>query len=247
MRRLDTDRCEDMFPSLTPSTRQGDPQAVRTAVQVLAFKAGTCRGGPFGLQDELQSKSRVRVMLCPSCGSENREGQRFCGHCGARLTASAGATVELDRNRTVVYLSAPVPESLVPAGERKTITALFADIKGSMDLIEDLDPDDARRIVDPALQVMIDAVRRYEGYVLQSTGDGIVATFGVPTAQEDHSHRALLAALDMQAVMKLSRMRLCGGVILRCIFALESIRATLCCARFRLIRSAPNIRRSGTR
>src|SRR3984893_12913412 len=142
-------------------------------------------------------------MLCPSCGSENREGQRFCGHCGARLTASAGATVELDRNRTVVYLSAPVPESLVPAGGRKTITALFADIKGSMDLIEDLDPDDARRIVDPALQVMIDAVRRYEGYVLQSTGDGIVATFGVPTAQEDHSHRALLAALDMQAVMKL--------------------------------------------
>ena len=142
-------------------------------------------------------------MLCPSCASENPEGQRFCGHCGARLTASAGATVELDHNRTVVDLSAPVPESLVPAGERKTITALFADIKGSMDLIEDLDADDARRIVDPALQVMIDAVRRYEGYVLQSTGDGIVATFGVPIAQEDHAHRALLAALDMQAVMKL--------------------------------------------
>jgi predicted ATPase/class 3 adenylate cyclase len=151
----------------------------------------------------LKSKPMSRVMLCPSCASENPEGQRFCGHCGARLTASAGATVELDRNQTVVDLSTPVPESLVPAGERKTITALFADIKGSMDLIESLDPDDARRIVDPALQVMIDAIRRYEGYVLQSTGDGIVATFGVPTAQEDHAHRALLAALDMQALMKL--------------------------------------------
>ena len=203
MRRLDTDRREDMFLSLTPSTRPGDPQTVQAAVQVLALKAGTCRGRPFGLQDELKSKYRFRLMLCPSCASENPEGQRFCGHCGARLTASVGATVELDRNRTVVDLSAPVPESLVPAGERKTITALFADIKGSMDLIEDLDPDDARRIVDPALQVMIDAVRRYEGYVLQSTGDGIVATFGVPIAQEDHAHRALLAALDMQAVMKL--------------------------------------------
>src|SRR5713226_9503774 len=105
MRRLDTDRREDMFLSLTPSTRPGDPQAVRAAVQVLALKAGTCRGRPFSLQDELKSKSRFRVMLCPSCASENRERQRFCGHCGARLTASAGATVELDRNRSVVDLS----------------------------------------------------------------------------------------------------------------------------------------------
>src|SRR6185369_10701138 len=83
-------------------------------------------------------------------------------------------------------------------GERKTITALFADLKGSTALIEDLDPEEARRIIDPALQVMIDAVHRYEGYVAQSLGDGIFALFGAPIAHEDHPQRALYAALLMQ-------------------------------------------------
>jgi len=67
-------------------------------------------------------------------------------------------------------------------GERKTVTALFADIKGSMELIEDLDPEEARGLVDPALKLMMDAVHRYEGYVAQSTGDGIFALFGAPVA-----------------------------------------------------------------
>jgi class 3 adenylate cyclase len=83
-------------------------------------------------------------------------------------------------------------------GECKTITALFADIKGSMELLEDLDPEEARRVIDPALQLMMDAVHRYEGYVAQSTGDGIFAFFGAPTAHEDHPQRALYAALLMQ-------------------------------------------------
>src|SRR5262249_8871011 len=65
-----------------------------------------------------------------------------------------------------------------PDGERKTITALFADIKGSMDLLEDLDPEEARRLIDPALKLMMEAVHRYEGYVAQSLGDGIFALFG---------------------------------------------------------------------
>src|SRR5262249_17835674 len=80
----------------------------------------------------------------------------------------------------------------------KTVTALFADIKGSMELIEDLDPEEARKIVDPALKLMIDAVRHYDGYVVQSTGDGIFALFGVPVTHEDHPQRALYAALSMQ-------------------------------------------------
>jgi class 3 adenylate cyclase len=87
-------------------------------------------------------------------------------------------------------------------GERKTITALFADIKSSMELIEGVDPEEARRIVDPALQLMIDAVHRYEGYVAQSTGDGIFALFGAPIAHEDHAQRALYAALRMQEGIK---------------------------------------------
>jgi class 3 adenylate cyclase len=92
--------------------------------------------------------------------------------------------------------------SAVPDGERKTVTALFADIKGSMELMEDLDPEEARVIVDPALKLMIDAVHHYDGYVVQSTGDGIFALFGAPVAHEDHPQRALYAALRMQEEMR---------------------------------------------
>ena len=87
-------------------------------------------------------------------------------------------------------------------GERKTITALFADIAGSMELMEELDPEEARRVIDPVLQIMMDAVHRYEGYVVQSAGDGIFALFGAPIAHEDHPQRALFAALWMQEESK---------------------------------------------
>jgi class 3 adenylate cyclase len=87
-------------------------------------------------------------------------------------------------------------------GERKTVTALFADIKGSMELMEDLDPEEARAVIDPALKLMIDAAHRYDGYVVQSTGDGIFALFGAPVAHEDHPQRALYAALRMQEEIK---------------------------------------------
>src|SRR6266542_2396519 len=86
----------------------------------------------------------------------------------------------------------------VPDGERKTITALFADLKGSTALIEGLDPEEARALIDPALQLMMEAVHRYEGYVAQALGDGILALFGAPIAHEDHPQRALYAALRMQ-------------------------------------------------
>jgi class 3 adenylate cyclase/predicted ATPase len=87
-------------------------------------------------------------------------------------------------------------------GERKTVTFLFADIKGSMDLMEDLDPEEAQAIVDPALKLMMDAVHHYGGYVAQPTGDGIFAMFGAPVAHEDHPQRALFAALRLQEEMR---------------------------------------------
>ena len=87
-------------------------------------------------------------------------------------------------------------------GERKTITALFADLKGSTALIEGLDPEEARAIIDPALQLMMDAVHRYDGYVAQALGDGIFALFGAPIANEDHPQRALYAALRMPEEMR---------------------------------------------
>src|SRR5215831_3603607 len=84
----------------------------------------------------------------------------------------------------------------------RTVTALFADIKGSMELMEDLDPEEARAIIDPALKLMIDAVHRYGGYIVQSTGDGIFALFGAPVAHEDHPQRALYAGLRLQEEMR---------------------------------------------
>ncbi len=90
------------------------------------------------------------------------------------------------------------PEPSAADGERKTVTALFVDIEGSTEIEQDLDPEEARAIVDPALKLMIEAVRRYGGYVVQSTGDGIFALFGAPVAHEDHPQRALYAALQMQ-------------------------------------------------
>ncbi len=86
--------------------------------------------------------------------------------------------------------------------ERKTVTPLFADIKGSTEMMEDLDPEKARAVIDPALTLMMDAVHRYDGYVVQSTGDGIFALFGAPVAHEDHPQRALYAALRMQEELR---------------------------------------------
>jgi len=130
-------------------------------------------------------------MRCPKCGSQNPDSQRFCGNCGSALTNSEGPTVPT--------AGSPVPPVTSVAerteGERKTVTALFADIKGSTELMRDLDPEEARAIIDPALKLMIDAVHRYDGYVVQSTGDGIFALFGAPVAHEDHPQRALHAAL----------------------------------------------------
>ena len=157
-------------------------------------------------------------MTCASCGAENREGRKFCVQCGAKLAlkcpkcgnpyesgesfcgecgnalASPAATASASKfSDAQVRVAAAASENL--EGERKTVTALFADIKGSTELEQDLDPEEARAIIDPALKLMIDAVRRYDGYIVQSTGDGIFALFGAPVAHEDHPQRALYAGL----------------------------------------------------
>jgi class 3 adenylate cyclase len=103
---------------------------------------------------------------------------------------------------TPAHLAERIRAVSLSDGERKTITILFADLKGSTALIEALDPEEARAIIDPALQLMMDAVHRYEGYVAQALGDSIFALFGAPLAHEDHPQRALYAALHMQEEMR---------------------------------------------
>jgi len=164
-------------------------------------------------------------MRCSKCGSDNREGRKFCTSCGTPLAATCpkcGAPIQPDESfcgdcgaslsATNVALQAPaaetapdlplITERTVPSttveGERKTVTALFADLKGSTELMRDVDPEVAQAIIDPALKIMVEAVRYYDGYVVQSTGDGIFALFGAPLAHEDHPQRSLYAALRMQ-------------------------------------------------
>jgi len=153
--------------------------------------------------------------ICATCGTTNQPDARFCKKCGTRI-ATESAPAKPAAAPTAPHIRV-TPESNSPEnieGERKTVTALFADIKGSMDLIEDLDPEEARRLLDPALKLMMDAVHRYDGYVAQSTGDGIFALFGAPLAHEDHSQRALYAALKMQEGMRRysSRLREAGSL-----------------------------------
>ncbi len=142
------------------------------------------------------------TTACPECGFANPSRFKFCGQCGTALqgrrrsrSTSTGTQAISEGAHVDQALGVPGAEG---SGERKTITALFADIKGSMALMEDLDPEEARKVVDPALQIMMDAVHQYDGYVAQSLGDGIFALFGAPVAHEDHPQRAVYAALRMQ-------------------------------------------------
>src|SRR5437867_3475252 len=175
--------------------------------------------------------SRLEV-LCAACATTNPPGSKFCSGCGSPLTGQSRVQSLESRvpppSSPLSYTPRHLAERILAEqaameargaldGERKIITALFADIKGSMELIEDLDPEEARLLIDPALKLMMEAVHRYEGYVAQSTGDGIFAFFGAPIAHEDHPQRALYAALRMQEEIRryADKLRLEQGVLLQ--------------------------------
>jgi class 3 adenylate cyclase/tetratricopeptide (TPR) repeat protein len=140
------------------------------------------------------------AVTCSACGTELTPGKKFCGSCGASTLAS-GSVSRFASPET--YTPKHLAEKILTSksaleGERKQVTVLFADMKGSMELLVDRDPEDARKILDPVLERMMEAVHRYEGTVNQVMGDGIMALFGAPLAHEDHAVRACYAALRMQ-------------------------------------------------
>jgi class 3 adenylate cyclase len=168
-------------------------------------------------------------MRCPSCGFENPEGMKFCGQCASPLDrrcpqcgfdnppgfAFCGQCATPHAERPTApqpqaprrYTPSHLVEKIITSkialeGERKQVTVLFADLKGSMALLADRDPEDARAILDPVLEHMMAAVHRYEGTVNQVMGDGIMALFEAPIAHEDHAVRACYAALAMQAAIR---------------------------------------------
>src|SRR5262252_7988256 len=145
---------------------------------------------------------------CPSCGAKVEPGSRFCDGCGAPLAAaSQPATRPSHLASPDSYTPKHLAEKILTSkgaleGERKHVTVLFADLKGSMELLADRDPEEARKVLDPVLRHMMEAVHRYEGTVNQVMGDGIMALFGAPLAHEDHAVRACYAALRMQETVK---------------------------------------------
>jgi len=148
----------------------------------------------------------ARVSLtCTKCRSELPAGAKFCLECGAAVASQATAEPRFTspESYTPKYLAEKILTSKGSLeGERKQVTVLFADLKGSMELLADRDPEEARKILDPVLERMMEAVHRYEGTVNQVMGDGIMALFGAPVAHEDHAVRASYAALRMQESIK---------------------------------------------
>ena len=163
-------------------------------------------------------------MTCPSCGHENREAARICPSCGeelalpcprcsaqlppsARFCYACGQRVgespqparERDpRDYTPRHLADKILQSKSALeGERKQVSVLFADVKGSLELAERVDPEEWHRILDCFFQILANGVHRFEGTVNQYTGDGIMALFGAPIAHEDHTQRACYAALHL--------------------------------------------------
>jgi class 3 adenylate cyclase/tetratricopeptide (TPR) repeat protein len=142
-------------------------------------------------------------LVCPSCAAENPPGFRFCGQCGTELgAASADASSAPERSArdyTPKHLADKILQSKSALeGERKQVTVLFADVKGSMELAEQVDPEEWHGILDRFFQILADGVHRFEGTVNQYTGDGIMALFGAPIAHEDHAQRACYAALNLR-------------------------------------------------
>jgi class 3 adenylate cyclase/tetratricopeptide (TPR) repeat protein len=144
------------------------------------------------------------ASVCLSCGASNLPAQKFCGECGTGLGQADGPTrYGTPQSYTPKHLAEKILTSKAALeGERKQVTVLFADMKGSTELLADRDPEEARKILDPVLERMMEAVHRYEGTVNQVMGDGIMALFGAPLAHEDHAVRACYAALRMQEAIR---------------------------------------------
>jgi len=170
-------------------------------------------------------------MICTSCGHANPAGNRFCGGCGGALVRACAACAHasppdhrfcggcgaaLQASPPSAPLPGPDPRAYTPKhladkilqsksaleGERKQVTVLFADVKGSLELAEQLDAEEWHRVLDRFFEILTEGVHRFEGTVNQYTGDGIMALFGAPIAHEDHAHRACYAALHLAETLK---------------------------------------------
>ena len=161
----------------------------------------------FALDDDYLEDLKVELIEVKQV-ARDQDGTMLIWTGDARSTPLVTAAPAAPPPRSpVTYTPAYLADKILTSrmaleGERKQVTVLFADLKSSMELLADRDPEDARSILDPVLARMMEAVHRYEGTVNQIMGDGIMALFGAPIAHEDHAVRACYAALAMQAALR---------------------------------------------
>ena len=136
------------------------------------------------------------MVRCAACGTELPSTAKFCIECAHPVSAPSSNRAPRDLAARILSATGSVE------GERKLVTVLFADLKGSTELFADRDPEEARALLDPVLEHMCEAVEQYGGTVSQVMGDGIMAIFGAPVAAEDHAVRACRAALSMQDLVR---------------------------------------------
>jgi class 3 adenylate cyclase/tetratricopeptide (TPR) repeat protein len=181
------------------------------------MKCSACgHANPAGVKFCLECGAPAAAR-CTGCGGELLPGAKFCGGCGARVVGvapaakAAPAPERAPRDYTPRHLADRILQSRSALeGERKHVTVLFADVKGSMELAEQAGPEVWHAILERFFEILADGVHRFEGTVNQYTGDGIMALFGAPIAHEDHAQRACYAALQL-----LERLREYGRTVRR--------------------------------
>jgi class 3 adenylate cyclase/tetratricopeptide (TPR) repeat protein len=154
----------------------------------------------------LQCGKKLEVT-CPECGKALPPSASFCNKCGHDLRKPAARPPSINYSQPHSYTPKHLADKILQSksaleGERKQVTVLFADVKGSMELAEQVDPEEWHRILDRFFQILAEGVHRYEGTINQYTGDGIMALFGAPIAHEDHAHRACYASLYLSEQLR---------------------------------------------
>ena len=179
----------------------------------------TCGAAGLALGQQCSVCGSVCESKCRYCGFANQPAARFCGGCGRPSNQPFAIA-----HHALSFLQSNVPSVLVERilrsgsamlGERKHVTVLFADVRGSTELINGLDPEQALEILGPILKLLMDAVHQHEGFVNQSRGDGIMALFGAPIASEDHAVQACRAALAMRDAVGALRGKNWDGIAVR--------------------------------
>jgi class 3 adenylate cyclase/tetratricopeptide (TPR) repeat protein len=147
-------------------------------------------------------------VTCPNCGASNPDAARFCNACGSPLDPSARRDVDPFLPKELLAKLEAARAGRAMEGERRIVTMLFSDVKGSTAMAEDLDPEDWAEVMNGAFERLIAPVYRYEGTLARLMGDAIFAFFGAPIAHEDDPQRAVEAGLDIVAGIATYRERL---------------------------------------